>query len=57
MAGVAIVNPSRRHGVYRAAGDQVSGSSMHGDESRTDIDTVHGDPGRQQGQQKFGDRK
>ena len=56
-ADVAAVNPSRRHGAYRTAGDQVSGSGMHGDEPGTDLDTVNGEPVRQQGQQGFGDQE
>ncbi len=49
MAGVAAVNPSRRHGADRTAGDQVGGSGMHGDEPGTHLDTVNGEPIRQQG--------
>jgi hypothetical protein len=48
-AGVAAVNPSRRHGAERTAGDQVGGSGMHGDKPGTDLDTVDGEPVRQQG--------
>jgi hypothetical protein len=56
-ADVAAVNPFRRHGAHRTAGDQVSGLGMHGDEPGTDLDTVNGDPARQQGQQGFGDQE
>ena len=57
MADVAAVNPSRRHGADRTAGDQISGSGVHGDEPGTDLDTVNGEPARQQGQQGFGDQE
>jgi len=56
-ADVAAVNPSRRHGAPRTAGGQDSGSSMHGDEPGTDLDTVNNEPIRQQGQQGFGDQE
>jgi hypothetical protein len=47
-AGIAAVNPSRRRGAYRTVGDQVGGSGVHGDEPGTDLDTVNGEPVRQQ---------
>ena len=57
MADVAAVDTFRWHSAYRTVGGQVGGSGVHGDEPGTDLDTVNGEPARQQRQQRFGDQE